>query len=230
MNNQVSVIITTKNEEKNIKNCLVSVKSQTYKNIEIIVVDNYSKDKTLSIARKYTQNIYSKGVERSDQRNFGIKKSKGRYILYLDADMIITPKLIEYCVQEIQEPNIKGLFIEEQIIGKGILSKVRNFERSYYNETSIDAIRFFDKDIIKNFELFDNKIIGFEDWDFSIRFNENFKTKILNDYTFQTKLNSEINLENIDLFKVKNQCIIHNEENINFSTLIKKKKLLFSVL
>jgi len=61
----VSVIITTKNEEKHIENLLQSIKRKTYKNIEIILVDNYSTDKTIEIARKYTDKIYLKGLERS---------------------------------------------------------------------------------------------------------------------------------------------------------------------
>ena len=61
----VSVIITTKNEEKHIENLLQSIKRQTYKNIEIILVDNYSTDRTREIARKYTDKIYLKGPERS---------------------------------------------------------------------------------------------------------------------------------------------------------------------
>ena len=49
--------ISTRNEEKNIERCLKSIVSQTYKNIEIILVDNYSADKTIKIAKKYTNKI-----------------------------------------------------------------------------------------------------------------------------------------------------------------------------
>lgn len=48
----VSIVITTKNEEKNIDNCLKSILNQSYKNIEIIVVDNYSTNKTKEIVKK----------------------------------------------------------------------------------------------------------------------------------------------------------------------------------
>ena len=57
----VSVVITTKNEEKNIENCLRSIRSQTFKNIELIVVDNFSEDKTAEIAKKYGAKVYFKG-------------------------------------------------------------------------------------------------------------------------------------------------------------------------
>jgi len=57
----VSVIVTTRNEEHNIANCLESIKAQTYPQdkIEIIVVDNNSLDKTKEIALKYTNKIYN---------------------------------------------------------------------------------------------------------------------------------------------------------------------------
>ncbi|MBA7695274.1 Poly(ribitol-phosphate) beta-N-acetylglucosaminyltransferase TarS [subsurface metagenome] len=79
----VSVIITTKNEEKNIENCLKSIKSQTYpqEKIEIVIVDNNSTDSTVKIAKKFTDKVYNKGPERSVQRNFGIEKASGKYIL-----------------------------------------------------------------------------------------------------------------------------------------------------
>jgi len=73
----VSVIISTYNSEKFIESCLQSIRKQTYKNIEIIVVDKGSKDHTISIARKYTDKVFvipAKG--RSEQKNFGAKRLK----------------------------------------------------------------------------------------------------------------------------------------------------------
>jgi len=60
MQDLVSVIITTKNEEKNIENCLKSIKLQTYQNIEIIVVDNNSSDQTKELSQKYTDKVLDK--------------------------------------------------------------------------------------------------------------------------------------------------------------------------
>ena len=53
MNKLVSIIIRTKNEERWISSCLQSVYSQTYQNIEVILVDNYSTDKTVEKAKKF---------------------------------------------------------------------------------------------------------------------------------------------------------------------------------
>src|SRR3990167_7173297 len=141
----VSVIITTKNEEKNIENCLLSIQGQKFpkSQIEIIVVDNHSTDDTTTITRKYTHQIYQKGPERSAQRNYGARKAKGKYYLYLDADMALSPSVIEECVKKMEKnKEFVALYIPEIIIGEGFWLKARRFERSFYNSTVIDCVRF----------------------------------------------------------------------------------------
>jgi glycosyltransferase involved in cell wall biosynthesis len=161
----VSVIITTKNEEKNIGNCLRSIKNQTFKDIELIVVDNFSKDKTAEIAKKYAATVYYKGNERSTQRNYGAKIANGEYILYLDADMILNPTLIADCVAECKRDLSDALYVPERIVGEGFWIKVRDFERSFYTGTVIDAVRFIRRDLFLQIGGFDETLIGPEDWD-----------------------------------------------------------------
>jgi len=172
----VSVIITTKNEEKNIENCLKSIKNQTYKNIEIILVDNYSTDKTREITKKYTNKIYLKGPERSAQRNYGAQKAKGKYLLFLDADMILSPTVIEECIQEAEEKEYIALYIPEKTIGKTFWTKVRDFERSFYIGTPIEAVRFIRKDIFLEIGGYDENLTGPEDWDLDRRIKQVGKT------------------------------------------------------
>ena len=70
----VSVIITTKNEEDVIATLLQSTVEQSYKNIEILLIDNNSTDKTLEIVSKFPVQKYTYGPERSAQRNFGLER------------------------------------------------------------------------------------------------------------------------------------------------------------
>jgi glycosyltransferase involved in cell wall biosynthesis len=165
---EISIIITTKNEEKNIDNCLMSILPQTYlcDRIEIIVVDNDSSDKTKEIALKYTDKVFDKGPERSAQRNFGMMiKAQGEYVMYLDADMILSPDLVKSCVDYIQKENCAALHISEIVLGQSFWSKVRRFERSFYDGTVIDGARFFRKDIFIKVGGFDETMSGPEDWD-----------------------------------------------------------------
>ena len=87
----ISVIILTKNEEKNLKKCLESVKWCD----EIIIIDDNSTDKTIEIAKKYKVTIYPHPLNNnfSNQRNFGIFKAKNEWILFVDADEIVSDAL-----------------------------------------------------------------------------------------------------------------------------------------
>ena len=164
----VSVIVTTKNEEKNIENCLVSIKKQTYPadKMEIIVIDNASTDKTKEVALKYTDKVFDKGPERSAQRNFGVEKSSGEYFLYLDADMILQAGIVEECVSFVERnERIVGIYIPEIVMGEKFWSKVRRFERSFYNGTVIDCARFIKCATFVEVGGFDETMTGPEDWD-----------------------------------------------------------------
>jgi glycosyltransferase involved in cell wall biosynthesis len=81
----LSVCIITKNEESNIKSCLDSIKEIAD---EIIILDSFSTDNTISIAKEYTSKIYTKKWidDYSFSRNFTISKAKGEWILIIDAD------------------------------------------------------------------------------------------------------------------------------------------------
>lgn len=166
----VSVVVPTFNSEKTIELCLKSVKAQTYKEIEIVVVDNYSRDETVRIAKKYAKNVHSCGGERSRQRNFGIRKAKGDFIFYLDSDMTLDRGVVSECVSTIKKK--VALYIPEIIEGDNFLTKVLNFERTFYNETVIDATRFVRKDALLKAGLFDENLIACEDWDLDRRLSK----------------------------------------------------------
>ncbi|MBI2611395.1 glycosyltransferase family 2 protein [Candidatus Gottesmanbacteria bacterium] len=95
---KITAIILTLNEEKNIADCLKSVKWVD----EIVVVDSGSTDKTIEIAKEYTDKIYYHKFESdfSKQRNFAITKAKGEWILFLDADETL-PKGSEEKIKEL---------------------------------------------------------------------------------------------------------------------------------
>lgn len=92
----LSVVIVTKNEEDRIKTCLESVKWAD----EIIIIDSGSQDKTLEIAKKYTDKIINLHNEEFDiRRNKGMEEAKGDWVLYVDSDERVLSSLRD----EIQE-------------------------------------------------------------------------------------------------------------------------------
>lgn len=193
----VSVIVTTKNEENNIENCLKSIHEQTYpkKQIEIIVVDNNSTDHTKEISKKYTDKIYDMGPERSAQRNFGAKKSHGKYFMYVDADMTLSPNVVAESVKKLEsDNNVLGIYIPEIITGDGFWSKVRRFERSFYSATVIDCVRFIRMRDFGAVEGFDETMSGPEDWDLDKKIRKRGKVTLIkspiyhNESAFSLKL------------------------------------------
>lgn len=178
----VSVIITTKNEEDVIARLIESVRKQTYKQAEIIIVDNYSTDKTAEIAKKTGVAVFSFGPERSSQRNFGAKRAKGKYYLFIDADMELSPGVLKECVEACQtSPKVGAVIIPEQSVGRNYWEKVKAFERSFYNlddDITTDAARFFTKEAFLKAGGYDETITGPEDWDLSESISRlGFKTR-----------------------------------------------------
>lgn len=165
----VSIIITTKNEERVIERLLVSIKKQNYKKTEIIVVDNASSDGTKKIARKFTKNVFNFGPERSSQRNFGVKKAKGEFLFILDADMELDRNVVRECVLLMKRNKKCGLItIPEVSVANTFWEKVKAFERSFYNkkgDTTTDAGRFFVRRAFEKVGGYDETITGPEDWD-----------------------------------------------------------------
>ena len=112
MNKQslISVIIPVYNVEKYLKICLESVVNQTYKNLEIIIVNDGSTDNSLNIMNKYKSDkrvkIYSKengGL--SSARNYGIDNSHGEFISFIDSDDYISNDFIEKLYKQIKCDN-----------------------------------------------------------------------------------------------------------------------------
>ncbi len=92
---RLSIIIPTLNEEKYLERLLKSIEKQDFEDYEIIVSDSDSKDDTIKIAKRYRTKIVNgerKGPGHA--RNLGAKKAKGEYLLFIDADVILTDKKI----------------------------------------------------------------------------------------------------------------------------------------
>lgn len=161
----VSLIVTTKNEERNMETILSSLKNQTYRNIEIIVVDNHSTDQTQEISRQYTDRVFNKGPERSTQRNFAVEQAKGKYILILDADMKLEPEVVEECMQLAQKGH-DAVIIPEESYGTSFWAQCKWVEkRCYQGDDTMEAARFFKRDLYLKLGGFDANLISGEDWD-----------------------------------------------------------------
>lgn len=174
----VSVIIPTLNSEKYLAACLQSVKKQTYKPIEIIVVDNFSTDGTVSLAKRFTKNVFVHGDERSPQRNYGVKKAKGTYVFFVDGDFILEKDVVFSCVRSMQNDKIEGVAVPLRGIGLGFWTKCKILERDLNLKAYwLDAARFFKRSDVNAVGGYDEKLVSGDDWDLSQRICRSGKIK-----------------------------------------------------
>lgn len=142
----VSVIIPIRRGE-DVSKTVRSIENSTYKETEIIIVDEM--------------------LERSEQRNIGIKRAKGKYLLFLDSDQSASPALIGECVSKLNSTDVMAsLYIPEKIIANGFFGAIRRWERKFYTGTPVDCVRFVAAVCCP---FFDQRLTGPEDADWNHR-------------------------------------------------------------
>jgi glycosyltransferase involved in cell wall biosynthesis len=114
----ISAIILTKNNEETIKNTLLSIKDFVE---EIIVIDEFSDDKTLDIVSIFTSKIYKlENKDFSQRRNYGALKAKNEWLFYIDADETVDEKLRNEILESSKSDNFSGYAIPRRniLLGK----------------------------------------------------------------------------------------------------------------
>lgn len=232
-NELISVIVPIFNSEKYIDRCLESLLNQTYKNIEIILVDDGSIDDSVLICKKYAnkyKNVIlielenNKGV--SYARNVGIKKSNGNYIVFVDSDDKISKNTIEILYKEIQNDNFDIVFSNYAIVySDGKMTENKN-DNSIKYKNFLDFISYnnhwgpvnklIKKEQIK--ELFDENISIGEDVLFLNQNFKNCKYKYIDNITYYYYMNDNstmntksVTSKNISFFKCFEKLINSNE-------------------
>lgn len=106
----ITAVILTKNEEKNIVDCLEKLAFCD----EVLVIDDNSEDRTVEISRKMKATVYIHSLNNdfSRQRNFGLEKAKGDWVLFIDADERVSSALAQEIFQAVKENKYDGFFIK----------------------------------------------------------------------------------------------------------------------
>lgn len=121
---KISVIIPTYNEEKDLVGCLTSLDNQTYKDFEVIVIDDGSSDKTLEILSALTFKNFKLVLLKQNHkgagaaRNLGAGKAVGEILVFLDADMTFDSEFLKYLVEPIlkDKDHPYGTFSAEEYV------------------------------------------------------------------------------------------------------------------
>lgn len=173
----VSVIVPVYNGEKTIKRCLESIESQSFKFHQIIIVNNGSTDGTQAILSSYPhyEVIYCPEKGRSKARNAGLKIATSDYVLFLDADIVLSQSaslMIKRAINQDQDCLIGPVIPEESkkfidkyrhffkgwvssntylsIFKTGSIAPVVNTACALYKRVSIEGIQHFDEDLERN--------------------------------------------------------------------------------
>ena len=174
MNNSilVSIIIRTKDEERWISSCLRSVFHQTYKNIEVILVDNESKDMTIKKAEQFPVKVIKiKNFLPGKSINDGIKSSKGEYIVCLSGHCVPThSEWLGNLIYDLKKSDVAGVYGRQQPFSYssdldkrdlltvfGLDKKIQIRDSFFHNANSA-----FSRKIWKKFP-FDEKVTNIED-------------------------------------------------------------------
>ncbi len=150
MQELISVIIPTYNNEKYISRCIDSIINQTYQNIEIIIINDGSNDNTENIINSYAQKderiipINKENTGVSNTRNIGIMNANGKYITFIDSDDWIEKNFIEEMYKSIVRENVEivrcNYFLHKN--NKKIERKIKNLEyKKYENDLEIDKVK-----------------------------------------------------------------------------------------
>lgn len=201
---KVSVVVPTYQSAAFLESCLRSIREQTWQDLELVVVDNASTDGTPEIAARYADQVHQKGPERCAQRNHGVAKSSGELVVIIDSDMVLTPRVVEACVETMrQSERSKALVIPERSYGEGFWSECKALERSFYVGVDwMEGARAFRRDVYLDLGGYDESFVGGEDWDLPQRIEERYGTEAIG---------------RID------EVILHDEQRLSLLKTCKKK-------
>jgi glycosyltransferase involved in cell wall biosynthesis len=171
-NESVSIIIPTFNSGQELDLCLKSIHAQTYPNIAVIVVDNFSVDNTRNIAETFGVNFLLHKGTPAAARNVGVRAAKSKYVLFVDSDQCLSSNVVAECVAICSYSNVAAVKIPEIFIGLNFWAKCSAFWKNHMVKTwgkNGGIPRFFIRDLLVGFCGFNNKLRFWEDQEFNHR-------------------------------------------------------------
>lgn len=171
---RISFVVPTKNSGRTLAACLLSLRTQTHRDVEVLVVDNGSTDATVAIAERYADKALQWGPERSAQRNHGTAMSTGDVVVFIDSDMVMEPHLAaQIAARFAAEPRVGALIIPERSFGEGFLARCRVLEKHLYvGDAAVESPRAFRREIIEALGGWNEALTAAEDWDLADRTRE----------------------------------------------------------
>lgn len=167
----MSVIVPTRDSARTLEACLASVRSQTYPDVELVVVDNHSTDESVHIAERFADHVIVTGPERSAQRNAGAKAASGEFLVFVDGDMLVSADVAAEVARAFGgEEVIQSLVIPLRCVGDNFWARCRALEKDLYvGDPDMEAARAFRRGAFERVGGYDEGLNAGEDWDLSER-------------------------------------------------------------
>jgi len=199
----ISIVIPTYNEEKYLPKLLESIKKQSYKDYEIIIADNNSKDNTRKLAKKYGCKVVEGGRPGVARQNGG---QAAKYdIIFMDADVVLPKNFLERFLKEIDEKNLDLATCTVRPISKKINHKIfywtKNFGINLFHifYSHANGQCFYSKKAVFRKTGFNTKLRHGDEHDFVNRAKKHGKFRIIKNLYV---LNYPRRLEEVGAFKL----------------------------
>jgi glycosyltransferase involved in cell wall biosynthesis len=161
----VSLIIPTRNCRAELSRLLASIERQTFRDLEVIVVDNFSTDGTFEMASPRAI-AFQLGPERHAQRAAGAARARGEYLMFFDADMELDAGLVEECVA-LGRQGFDAVILPERGGGSGYWAECQKLEKEcYWEDPWMEAAnRFIRTETYRKVGGYRTDLIAGEDFD-----------------------------------------------------------------
>lgn len=156
----VSVTIPTKNSANTIEYCLAAVEEQDYPNLEIIVIDSHSSDRTLRIVDSHRVKVVETDWKLLGARYLGVIEARGEYVVLVDSDQFLEKGCISRAVNQALQGEFDMLCLEESSFSRGtVIERLFDADRKLVNKFHNENIdpktgtllpRFFKRDLLLN--------------------------------------------------------------------------------
>jgi glycosyltransferase involved in cell wall biosynthesis len=196
----VTVVIPTYNYGEYLSDAIESALKQTYKNLEVIVIDDGSSDNTEEIVKRYDGRLsyyFKENGGISSARNYGMLKAKGEYIVFLDSDDKLHESYVERTLAHLQKhsAHVDFVYTQQQFFeasGRGTQLRAYNAQH-IMKENILPANHLIKTSVAKQF-TYDVRFKVLEDWDFYLTLAENgFVGSLLDEPMYFYRIHSDRN-------------------------------------